>query len=467
VRVGGTRTPQLTAGAEVGITEMRRALLIACLVLAAGAQTAAAAPPWTQPAELATSSDYLSPPAIGVDGEGSTLVAWSVPAGDGGALNLMTGLRAVSPAGTIEPARYLPGGLAAPPVLFGRDGVAVLGQDLSCSGIAPRDCRLDDRIHVALSAALGRTTGAFAPARVLDRYESFGTSIGPAFAGNAKGELAVAYSERRPEGGVVWLAERRPGHGFGKPVAVARGGAVGQVAVAVGARGELLVVYARGGRVLARTRRPGHALGRADDIASAGRRVAFRAAVTGNGLAVVALQRDHVVSQGRGLPLVTTAVRVAIRGPRAARFGGARLLGSLDTGGLSRLPRLATAPDGSALVASVAGVGRVDPAGASLARLTVTHQAADVAVRSDGTAVVVGIELALGSAPRVVASYAPPGGAFGAGEVVAAEPGAAAPVAAFGPRTGRPVAAWLADGTAPARVALHSATRGCQDSDCG
>jgi len=84
--------------------------------------------------------------------------------------------------------------------------------------------------------------------------------------------------------------------------------------------------------------------------------------------------------------------------------------------------------------------------------LALGMELSDLAVRPDGTAVLVG-RGAFGVPPgttrplaEIVAAPLGPDGRPGPREVVAVEKGAAAPVVAFDPRTGRPVVAWGSEG---------------------
>jgi hypothetical protein len=152
-------------------------------------------------------------------------------------------------------------------------------------------------------------------------------------------------------------------------------------------------------------------------------------------------------------------VRAAIRAPGAATFGRAQLL---DPGGgvVERpmgAPELGVGPDGSATLAWSNLAGGLNPVRVSTAGPTTRFRpagqvapngaVADVAVRSDGTALMLWTAFApeLDTDNQIQAAVRPVGAlAFGAAENVSAlELGQLSPArAAFDPTTGRAAVVW-------------------------
>jgi hypothetical protein len=100
-----------------------------------------------------------------------------------------------------------------------------------------------------------------------------------------------------------------------------------------------------------------------------------------------------------------------------------------------------------------ARVARTDPAGHLLADESPpgTIHFSDLAVRADGTAVIVGERppvypdpATLFSVTAVVASIGTPGAAFAPPEVIALQSAQGAPTVAFSPTTGQPEMMWVA-----------------------
>jgi hypothetical protein len=155
-------------------------------------------------------------------------------------------------------------------------------------------------------------------------------------------------------------------------------------------------------------------------------------------------------------------VHAAIRSARSARFGATQVL---DPGGPAIRPHgrvaLGVAHDGSAVVAwssphgsyraGIHSAVRVATAGlrgrfGAQRELAPSGAVGDVAVGADGATIVVWSQLVPEEEERdVIAAVRPRGAsAFAAPEAVSPSEHAAMPVAAFDPRTGRPVVAWVA-----------------------
>jgi hypothetical protein len=347
--------------------------------------------------------------------------------------------------------RRLDDAIVGRPVLFGADRMAILRRRVTCVASRVYSCSPDGRgQRVALTVTFGRTRGAPGPVRLVDRFTGGGAAT---IAGNARGQLAIVYTELRGRGGIVWLAERRAGHAFGRPVAIRRGLAIGKATVAVGERGDVLVAYERGYRVETRLRRGSGRFGRPDDLGSANDLSALHAAVAPPGNAVVAYERAQIVAE-HGIPPVITSIHAAVRPRTAARFELTRRLerGELVEGGI----RMAAARDGTVTLAWNGATGLQVQRTARSGRLGAPQapplgmELSDLAMRPDGTAVCVGGVRATAPGGRliaeVVAALRGPHGEAGPREVVAVESGDVTPVVAFDPRSGQPVVVWLAGG---------------------
>jgi hypothetical protein len=277
---------------------MRRALLALAVVLVLPASTEAA-PPWSAPRDV-------SGPHTFVDGlwAGGGLIGWHSEDGEAGA----------------------PAGRVGDPVFFGsRAAVAILrGSEL----------------RVAI-----RSGGRFGPGRRIVKRPHV---VRPSLAGNARGDLAVAWFEDRGTANDrVYVALRRAGRAWGRPTRLATG-VVRSVSVAIGSRRDVLVAWDARGKIRTRFKRHGHAFGRAQTLRSDPTFfAALRTAVASSGRAYVAWAAQFLSEGGdRGPGFYEVAVR-----PAGARFRRARRLeqvpadrnvGSLD---------LALTGHGNALVA--------------------------------------------------------------------------------------------------------------------
>ena len=129
------------------------------------------------------------------------------------------------------------------PVFYGRDRVMVIDNPTTYRG---------GRATQRIRATFGRTNGTFGPTRTIDAIDP---RLGSrAAAANPNGDVVVAYLQRvrRGDRRAVTVAQRAPGHRFGTPRIVVGRGRANTVAVAVGARGDVLVAWEREGRVEAR-----------------------------------------------------------------------------------------------------------------------------------------------------------------------------------------------------------------------
>ncbi len=442
---------------------LRKLLALVALALSLSSAAVASAASWSPPVDVFTRYDTVfGNLGIGFDARGRGLVSWNFATDPLHASLLFgqVGVRAITASGLSgvrEGPRGSPG--SGPPVFFGREGVAVLHRNAGCTAAYPEECDSDGRGEVGtLTVSDAGATAMFA------RYVGSG---GTAMTGDARGRLAVAYSEQRKDGDVLWLRERGAGTArFGRRVRLARGATIGDVAMAYGGGGRLLVAFVRRERVVARLRR-GSAGGfdAAQDLGSARSLQSLVAALSPAGHAAVAFRRSRVVPKSDPA-IVQPSLRAAVRRAAATRFASARILDVTPSPYGSDL-RLVAAGDGGFTLVWTSGVGAATVAQSRAApghgfgspTTLAAGYLGDVAVRSDGTRIVVV------SAPRrvvpnsngIVASdlsvqITPPGGAGTIESVLVGEE-TAQPVVAFDPASGQPTIAWVG------RYGIRMATR--------
>ena len=251
----------------------------------------------------------------------------------------------------------------------------------------------------------------------------------PVLAGNADGRLALAwFDDRGRSDDAVWVALRRPGGGFGRPVRLARE-RVRSVSVAMSENGAVLVAWDAFGKVRARLRRSSR-FGRTDTIRSF---QAFNAklqtAIAPTGRSIVGWTAKFRSEGGAAGP---TYQQVAVRPSGAPRFRPAQLLA-----------QTADAPD-------VEGTLRLDASGAE-PLVAWTQEDGIFRARADANGAF-GAPEPVAPAGAVLQDLA--GGAvfwiqgrrlYADGTPVS-EPGAAAADAAVDPLTGQPSVVWLQRG---------------------
>jgi hypothetical protein len=386
---------------------MRRVIVVLTALLALPA-TAAAAPPWSGPRDVSRPHTFIDDLSIAFVPSGAGLIGWHLQEGVGVGARGGESVAARSASGALGPARAAPRGRAGDIVLFGRSRAAV-------ALVRPVGSNRDPRSE--LRVAFGSASGAFGPSRRVVRHPRIAP---PSFAGNARGDLALAWFEDRPGAGDrVEVALRRAGRGFGAPLRLATG-RVRSVSVAVGARGDVLVAWDARGKVRARLRRAGRrSFGRVETLRSKPTfSAALRTAVASSGRAYVAWSAQLVTEGGETGPVFYEA---AVRPAGAARFRRAQLLERRGPEHLADVLDLALSGRGNAVVAwtgdrvraaQTDSSGRfgapvdLSPAGAALADVAAAPDGARVAVWTVG--------------PLVQAAYAAPGGAFGPLEDIAA-----------------------------------------------
>ncbi len=366
---------------------MHRALLALAVLLVLPASTEAA-PPWSAPRDV-------SGPFTFVDGlwAGGGLIGWRSGDGEAGA----------------------PVGRSGDPVFFGTGGGAV-------AIVRPVGSNRDPRSELRVAI---RSGGRFGPSRRVAKHPRIAP---PTLAGNARGDLAVAWFEDRSVvSDRVYVALRRAGHAFGKPIRLATGRIRG-VSVAVGSRGDVLVAWNTVDKVRTRLKRRGHGFGRAETLrADPAWAAKLRPAVASSGRAYVAWASQGLFEGGdSGAAYYDVAVRPA----GAARFRRAQRLDGLPAHRLGGPLDLALTGRGNAIAAWVSDRVRVAETGADGRFGPPRDLTAPGAVVDDDVTRLGGIDVAATPAgarlvtwtvpgPLVQAAFGPAGGPLGAPEDVA------------------------------------------------
>ena len=454
--------------------------LTAVVVAASAAGEAPAAPPWSEPRDIGAAAPIVSRATLAFAPDGSALLSRRISPDAVRRESDRDRVAVVDPGGTLVEHR-LPDLLAAPPRLLPGGRVALLRERV----LSFNERTLVRRVRLSLSVgSLRRPVPRGRPRRVAT-YQPFTDqeAVGPAMAVGPRGEVAIAWMTYRPDGlGVgrfrVRLAIRRPDGRFERTRTVASGSTISEreshnVAVAFGARREVLVAYAvdppQGRRrIVVRTLRGDRRLGRPQTLGPEAGVVDLQMRATRSGRAIVAWGTQDGGEEANQ-PWV---VRAAIRGAGGRRFGPALVI---DPGeAISRVPgrvALAMAPDGTAVLAWSNARGRfpddtyparaaVVEAGAPfgpVVELAPDRGVADAAARPDGALLVALTDVRDFRAEGPRETYATlrpgPGQPFGAPELVDTSSAAGGfsrgLAAAFDPRTGRPALAWTASTSSP------------------
>jgi hypothetical protein len=299
-----------------------------------------------------------------------------------------------------------------------------------------------------LRVAFGSASGSFGASHLIVKRPGIAR---PVLAGNAKGDLALAWFEDRgTSNDRVYVSLRPAGGSFGAPILLAQE-RVRNVSAAVGPQGRVLVAWDAVGAV--RTRLKAGAgrspFAKTDTIRSEPAFFAdLRTAVAPNGRAYVAWGAQFRSEGGTTGPVFFEA---AVRPARAARFRLAQLL--------DRLPEERSAnPLEIALVGNGATVGWTGFDGtANRVRVAETDAHAvfgaphdvsptdstltDIASGPGGQRLVVWTT-GTGSPRSVQAAFAVPGAGFGTPELISGGLEAESAVAAFDPLTSVPTVMW-------------------------
>lgn len=390
---------------------MRRLLPLVCVLTCAPA--ANAAPPWSPFEPVSGEHTFVDRPEVVYTAGGTAIATWSFgdSGGSGGHQLAVRGPGAAE----FGSERTLPrADTLLPPVPYGRNRFAIAFE---------RRGRLSAAFGSATSGRIGRT----------QHVRSSRDMLRPSLAANSGGVVALVWFENRgTSNDRVYISLRRAGEAFRRPVLLATD-RVRQTAVAVSAQGAVLVAWETSGRIRVRAREGGaRRFGRVQTLTSQPTfGAAPRAAFAPGGRAFIAWAGQSGTEEGPRGP-----VEVAVRGAGSSRFRAAQTLelAGRHQGRLS----LAIGRDGAARVAwdSDGFIRTSAETGAATFALPQVLGAgidADVALATDGRAVVAwqsgDEERSLG----VMAAYKPATGAFGAPEQVSDRGEARVPAVAFGP----------------------------------
>lgn len=231
---------------------MRRLLVVIAVLAVLPAAVAVAAPPWSDPVTLQDGVDGATPIGLVATPHGSLVGGWNfgaAPAGESGQLVLRpagAGTASTVPVGTqlsAGPVAYASDHAALMPVRFGRVAGGYVQQTLYLRTVDAAGGQLSHSVRLVHDAVI----------------------VGTALAGDARGDVAAAWIERRGHHEVVAYAVRGRGGTVGHAHVVSGSGHAEAVALAYDGRGDLLVAYARyrDGRrsVIARVQAVRHGVG--------------------------------------------------------------------------------------------------------------------------------------------------------------------------------------------------------------
>jgi hypothetical protein len=392
------------------------ALALPAAALAALAPPAAALadPPWSATQDLSAPHEFVEPVDVVASGDGTALAWWSWQDGTGSQRASGASMASRPPGGSFGAERAAPAGTQV---------IAAYAQTRAIALTANAGLTGPTRLAVAF----GTTTGSFGSTRRIVDERALGGL--PRLAVNARGDAAVAYY--RNLGGTnnrVMVSLRRAGGSFGAPFQIAHG-RIRSVAVAVGPRGDVLVVWDARGTIQARYKGPSSAGFQPIETISSDPTffAQIQASVTDGGRCYVAWSAKFLSEGGSQGPVFD---EVAVR-PSGHRFRAAQRL-ERDGESFAQRP-VALALTGSR-DASVAWTGfdgtnarvrvaSTDPSARFGAPQDVSPAGRDGVVSdlaaAGGTRLVVWDNGGF-DANQVFASVAAPGAAFGAAEAVSA-----------------------------------------------
>ncbi len=433
------------------------AALLAVLfaLLAAGPAQGAT---WSPAQNISASANDLASSDVMVDRTGRAFAAWpafrwqsGTPHGHYVSDGWHSATRAPGAAAFALP-RSAPAYVAGP-VLYGTSRTVGLDQ----RSLGRQRCGE----RTTLRARFGSSSGDVGAPMVITTSTAPGGDLGPAVAANNAGQVVAAWSSvtssdcRRSS---VQVALRRPGGStFGSPVTVRGSGLPQSPSIAIGVRGDILVVWARRlgeGRtaIEARMRPAGQGWGALMTIGRGTVAGTVTTAVAQNGRAYVAWGTSSI-SESTGL---TARFQVAVRPAGAASFRSAQTLELVRTP-VAYLPRMGPVLALAGTNAFVAWTGHdsawrvrvsgTDSSGRFGAAQSVSPAGegavlGDLAALPDGTAAVAWSGLdSENLVKNVVAAVRPPGGAFGPPEQVS-DGALRQPAIALDPTTRRPTVTW-------------------------
>ena len=446
--------------------------LIVAGVLAGTATLAVAAPPWSNPDPLPVpeGGDILFAPTIGAGQSGERLISYRFRRDLEGPLVPNAALATLP-----SRAQRTLATLAAPPAPYAQSRAAYLRLRPAPGG--DRNAPRGD-----LGVSFGSTQGTVGSFRVLQRDVRISEiGITPnlgdyAIDANVRGQVAVAYVDRRDDRDYLRLALRAPGRDVAAPrVIVGRGGRISDIALAYGEGGDLVIAYQRAfredgrlvRRIESRVQRAGHSLGDIQALGPSDGAVEVDAAMAPTGRTIVIWGEQDAGEEVSQPWTVRAAVRPA--GPRSFRQATILDEGVPNLGHRGGV-HVATAPDGTATVlwsstAEIPGAfnsawpvrSATTDASARFAepqQLDDSGAASDVAVADDGTAYATWSAITQERDDQVLAAARTPGGPFAAAEAVSEPGGATESALTIDPTTGRPSSVWIANQRA------FTATRG-------
>jgi len=431
---------------------MAPAVAVAVLVVAAPAGAAT----WTPPVTVSTSHTFVSPLDAAASGNGTAVLGWRFQDGVGSGSTAGARAATILPGSTaFGPERALPRATSqvAP---YAQRAVAALQQtSLDAAG---RRVRLAIAFGTLQGPFSGGPNGPFLG--IARTVATDDVAFVPSLAVGARGDGLLAWIAR--ESGnrrVVKVSLRAPGRRFGAPSIIAGTGRANSIVAAVGARGERVVAFERGGRLLSRFRAPGRDWGPIQDLGAvaAGTDNELAALVASAGRTTIVDVHRQLTEGGSGAPLLVDAW---VRPAGASRFRAAQ---RLETGGVVEASRpalvelgsrtaafawLGTDPGGSGRRVNVSVMGNDARFGAPQVLSAPGEAAAGLGAASNGDAAIVSwVRLAPGSdsSGQVLASVRIGTDGFGPAEVVSPPENASltAPgFAAAGPPGGTPFVAW-------------------------
>jgi hypothetical protein len=222
----------------------RRLLTLGCLLALAFPAVAAADPPWSATQNLSSPHLFVDPVDVTSSANGTALAWWSWQDGIGATARTGWSLASHAPGATAFGAeRAAPSFTVAVAGFAQTRAVALTDRPIGSASVG----------RTRLQVAFGATSGAFGTARTV----ADGTRLDrPVLAVNARGDAAVAYfQDRGTTNDRVMVSLRPVGGSFGTPFQVGHG-AIRSVAIAVGARGDVLVAWDARGTIRARYRGP-------------------------------------------------------------------------------------------------------------------------------------------------------------------------------------------------------------------
>jgi hypothetical protein len=441
-------------------TMIRRLAALAWLLALALPAIALADPPWSPQQNVSLAHLFVDPVAVTASGDGTALAWWAWQDGVGQSANGGWSLASRAPgAGGFGPERPAPANVVAVEGYAQTRAIALTDRAIGSASVG----------RTRLSVAFGATSGSFGTARTiadgprLDR---------PVLAVNARGDAAIAYfQDRGVDNDRVLLSVRRAGASFGAPFQVGHG-RLRSVAVAVGARGDVLVAWDDAGVIRARYRAPSSTGFQPTETISSDPTdfAQLHAAIADGGRCYLAWSAQLLTEGGSRGPVFN---EVAVR-PSGHRFRAAQRL-ERDGSNRSQAP-IAIATEGRDATVAWTGfdganarvrVAATDPAAHFGAPQDVSPAGSDGVVSdladAAGTRLVVWDNGSF-DANQVFAALAPPGAPFGAAEAVSAAQEARAGRALLGALptvvwTNRPAGSHPPGGIAAVQTFAQAATR--------